>query len=1032
MENSQFVKLLIPVLISGFFVFNINYVFAYDIETHAYLTAEIIDFYNKNFPKQQINDELKNYLIDGSRREDDPVRWMNHFYDPVYNRGLTIDFSTFSLKDVASVSFVNLTNMNSSWLPSKDWAQDSNSQNELKYSPSIATILSSLQSEKIQKYFPTSDFSWREAIRYWIQGDGEMAMFALGHILHLIEDKTVPDHTRNDPHPGDSPYELYTQQFSLSNPDKNLSGRLKNKQPVILEDLNSYFDATAKYANNGFYSKDTVGIQSGYNLPQPDYYQPAADGKTYWIKSDRESGDYYLSAAPPKLIWFTLNSQELLSSDYIKNDYWARLSVKSLQYGAGVINLFFQEAEKAKNNPDFAKKSAEEEKKSFFAQIGSVINGAASSVGNFFSGIFSDDENPPQIVENNANQIAAALTLSSNNQNSPSGSASDPTTLTPVENSPVNQSNNRLALLSELQAQLNEISNKANVLNQQVQVLASQPFNVSPSPVIFAVGGGGGGEGGGTVKNTEQNFTETSTTTSTDSTASSTDNLIATSSDIISTSSQVIEVEHIVISEILFDAEGNDKGKEFIELYNPATSTIDLNSWSLRYFRENSTSVKSLAVFGAKSEDITLIPAQGFLLIGLNDYEAENYSGIAADIVRDENLPNGSEKTIVILYDGENNEIDRIIYDKNSITNEGESLERMAWENNQCVSAQNSGELLGNGCFDNKEDDFSAEGGLAAGWEIREAPNPQNSSSLPEPRNAPTAPRNFNIQYSSSTSELIFNWLESQDYNGSTSTLIYEIKEVNNAFSSLPIIVIETASTSAAIAISELDRNYEFDILARDKDGLESATSSADIYVDAPQIPSTQILLSQLDESSSSLGYAWLYQEFGNGISGKLQNLEFKMYTGNACQWFHFQEFNDAGYSQLSREFSSVPKGNSEPDFVVRLADGSLWNYSTCESGGGGNIMLEFNNDIKLIPDKYYRLYFETGDASRSASFSGSDFDAGFGNFKGCNLKSDVANGIVFRWKDCYTPNFDIYFVLKGTKIDNSDLKNENDLPTQQ
>ncbi len=174
MENSKLIKFLIPIFVLGFFIVQADGVFAYEIETHAFLTDEVIKFYNQSFSNQQIPDELRDYLIDGSRREDDPPRWMNHFYDPVYNRGLTDS----ALGD---------------WQKSKDWARDGDNQTKLKYSPTIATILSSWQSGKIQKYFPTSDFTWKEAIRYWIQGNKEMAMFTLGHVLHLLEDASLPD-----------------------------------------------------------------------------------------------------------------------------------------------------------------------------------------------------------------------------------------------------------------------------------------------------------------------------------------------------------------------------------------------------------------------------------------------------------------------------------------------------------------------------------------------------------------------------------------------------------------------------------------------------------------------------------------------------------------------------------------------------------------------------------------------------------------------------------------------------------------------
>ena len=74
MENYKYLKFLTPVFIFGFFIVSFSNVFAYNIETHAFLTNEIIEFYNQNFSNQRITDNLKDYLNDGARREDDPVR----------------------------------------------------------------------------------------------------------------------------------------------------------------------------------------------------------------------------------------------------------------------------------------------------------------------------------------------------------------------------------------------------------------------------------------------------------------------------------------------------------------------------------------------------------------------------------------------------------------------------------------------------------------------------------------------------------------------------------------------------------------------------------------------------------------------------------------------------------------------------------------------------------------------------------------------------------------------------------------------
>lgn len=73
--------------------------------------------------------------------------------------------------------------------------------------------------------------------------------------------------------------------------------------------------------------------------------------------------------------------------DLVLYDYWNRLSPKVVQHGAGVINLFFQEAEKAKNDPKFTKK----EKKNFLTEI---VDAAKTA----FSNIFDKTSNKPAAV----------------------------------------------------------------------------------------------------------------------------------------------------------------------------------------------------------------------------------------------------------------------------------------------------------------------------------------------------------------------------------------------------------------------------------------------------------------------------------------------------------------------------------------------------------------------------------------------------------------------------------------------------------
>jgi len=324
MENRKFVGLLLFL-----FVFTVSKSFAYEVETHAFLTKAVVDFYNKNFDKK-ISDELKEYIIDGARLEDNAPRFLNHFYDPMNDRGL------------ADLHFEGAK--------SKEWAQNKNLQTGRLYkifSPSEASILSATQIDKIKPVFKQHDFTWQKAVELYAEGETEDALFVLGHIVHLIEDAAVPDHTRNDAHPplddGGSPYENWTGHFTLKTPDYGLDKRLIGKKPIVLNDLNQYFEAMAKYSNNNFYSRDSI---KNYDLPKPDYFVKI-NGDRIGFKKDKEFGDYRLASYSGSFDW----AKELpgdMDQAIVIREYWERLSTKAIQHGAGVIDLFFKEGEKAK------------------------------------------------------------------------------------------------------------------------------------------------------------------------------------------------------------------------------------------------------------------------------------------------------------------------------------------------------------------------------------------------------------------------------------------------------------------------------------------------------------------------------------------------------------------------------------------------------------------------------------------------------------------------------------------------------------
>jgi hypothetical protein len=802
------------------FLFTCKSVYAYDTDTHAYLSDEAIKFYNNNFPKNYFPLEFSNYVLDGARREDDVPRWMNHFYDPVHNQGLTDAFI-------------------GSWEKSKDWADDGGNQNDAKYKvPAlIASILSAVEKGKINEISSETDFTWNQALQFYVAGEKEKAFFMLGHAMHLVEDSGVPDHTRNDPHPGDSPYENWTAQFNLNNKDSGLPARLAGKAFVKAGNLDSYFDGLAKYSNNNFYSKDTIGMGHGFQSPNLDYVE--RNGKYFYAFKQSNEGNY-------PLFIYKRYANNLISSEYdvgikiddeeyVVSNYWSHLSTKTVQYTAGVIDLFLKEAEAAKNNPALIKKP---ESKSFFASIAAGAQSIISYVSGAVQETFSAFESA---VKNNKSEPVPTATMNTSSPQATLTKIEQPEPETEIQE---DQSPDEAGVISgriddlteraaDLESKILAKKSKKSVIQNQSQTQSSpvstpapvQPAPpastqtytppvtvVQPAPVYYYY-----------YYNQPNNNSSTSTSSSTNTSTST-----ATS-----TSSVTLEISRnsnfsniIFISEYLFHGTGagGDTGREFVELYNSGSQSLNLSGWSLKYARSDSTSTESLALFGGTdSTDKTTVPAKGYLLVGLNNYDAANYSDTSADIVRTTSLPNvsGSSEGIavaILLFDGEEKNVDGAAYTNKSISKAGQSLERKAkMDSGGCVSAlSGGGEFMGNACGTGAGDDF----------EVRSDPKPQNSNSLPEPR-IPPAISNAGLDFSLSAMNLVFKWDESRDSTGDALSINYEIRYV----SSSDIFATTTGAIGLSKRIDEVGKNYDFLLRAFDRDGFGSAPVNLSIYV---------------------------------------------------------------------------------------------------------------------------------------------------------------------------------------------------------
>src|SRR3989344_8936985 len=497
------------VLVSIFLSLTPGNVLSYsDTTTHPDLTREIIDFYELSGGRK-FTEEQKQWTIKGSIDEDLAPRWLNHFYDPVFERGLD-----------TPVPFVN-------GYSSKNWGLYSKYQLAKLGQTGTAGVMIAGKSDPSSLPFV---FSYEAGIERYAKNKEKDAYITLGHILHLIEDLTVPEHTRNDAHPGGdrkSFYEDWTKQNSTGL-TQNLGKRLfaKGDKPIVYADLESYFNNLATYTNTHFFSPRTINSEI-YLKPKIIF----EDG-TFAYGLD-ENGQYFDLAIINNISSY--KKEYKIENDQISQEYWLRLSRQAVINGAGVIGLFLNQATAARDAELAKQKGAQPlaKKSSFISQI-----------INFFSSPNAPTSEPALIITSEPAPAAPKIVKS----------APKPVSAPIVTSAPS----------SAVSAPAPSPSPAPPPQNQYPQ---------SNPPMVYGSGGGGGGGGsapiitsggGGTRSNSSQNTqTQTQTTPTSESLNVST-----------------FQAGDLVINEIMYDLEGsgttNNKSREWVEIFNNSGHEIIL------------------------------------------------------------------------------------------------------------------------------------------------------------------------------------------------------------------------------------------------------------------------------------------------------------------------------------------------------------------------------------------------------------------------------------------------------------------------
>lgn len=864
----------ISVVLVGLFLVGSD-VLAYDNSiTHPALTKEIIKYYNQYFNKNIGNSDSE-IIINGSIQEDVPgVRTLNHFYDPISGQGLNS-----SNAGLLSSLYGFLMPFSKS---AKEWASNSSAQANFVgqfYTNSALNPYARLVQSAIDSQ---TTYTWNKALYKYIIGDKNSAFESLGHVLHLLEDMAVPAHTRNDHHLSGDPYEKYVSE-NLSN-NINIDGL---KQPYILSNLDDYFVNLAKYSNTNFYSKNTMLSVGGYNSPNFSINDLVQKNSHYYIckiLDGQENCVLYFKIYNGNFLTILESDIELADpAKIIFKNNWSHLSKQVISYGAGLVDLFFKEVDRLKNDQAFLLS----QKETFWDKIvGAVSN---------FLGI--NDNNKPTSTPTPA--MTPVITPTSTPILTPTPQIMGvflesglnfqqiPTT-TPVP-----------SLTSSPSATL-----IPTIIPTSTPISTSTP---SVTPVVY--GGYYATSAGGTTTTTstptptpEESSTPTITPEPT---------LEPTPESTPTPSPTPTPTPQILISEFLYNASGSDGGKEFVELYNIGNESINLKDWSLRMKINDATSTDALAIFGRNEADKTIITAKGFLLIGLNSYDENNYNK-AADIVRSATMGQQASTTYQIqLLDNSDNFIDSIIYIDDSV-NEGQGLERKAFVGSTAESMMSGTDQYQGNSFDETDDltDFI----------VRDIPQPQNSESLLEPRQQPPKIINLNGIRNDVGLILQFDLEEATTTNISfivkSSATTTDITEIN--WSSLVMV------STTDIVFNSTDNKYElillniptsttdyFVIRAQDIDGWYSEISDAfqfPIIIEPTPTPSpTPIFFEGFEDYSLSDLHnqgGWIREEY---LGYRFSVGTGTVYEGEKSIYFDF--IDSGGYSIYNKSVDITGDG---------------------------------------------------------------------------------------------------------------------------
>lgn len=832
---------------------------AYGVETHAAITLEMARFFNQHYPKRALTQAEMRILSEGAINEDDGLRMLNHFYDPIHQKGLKF----------AGIQYRT----------SKDWSQNSVAQAGL-VNNALALVID-------QDNYDSSDFAWRRAIEDYARGNEERGLEGLGHVLHLIEDLTVPAHVRNDPHPpadtvgqelgDDDPYEHWSHKFHRKN--INILVHMRGRRPIEgLGSLNKYFDELAKYTNTRFFSKDTID-KGNFSMPAIGSLssEETKNGRILW---GGDGGSRYVVAYQPNSYTPTTKASVSTDDERVSQSTWDVLSVKALEYGAGVIDLFFDEVEKLKADPNFT----EEAKRSLLGQfidtigenVQALIDGPpAPQAAPVVKAPTPPDEvvtNEPveQIVEDEVIEpikppVASAApeplpesAPASSAKSVSSGHSGGSDDEEVIEEAPIDEP------VEEAESDEDPpVADPEPIVEPAIEIDSTAPGEVSSLEAHSAdedsvllrwlATGDDGSVGTATgyeIRYSQQEITSDSWTEAavfsqslTPRASGEVEELTITGlspstlyyvalkvrdesgnesllSNVVSMKTGIGAPDHLVISEIATHLPAFDAIQQFIELYNPTDAPISLAGYSVQYLAGSAADISKLVKLNLSSS--ASVAPRGFYLIqtkypgGIlraDEHWRESLSASGGTVFLVNSQANISNPTDSLIIDKVAYGSGALLYPEGAAASAPAtwaSIERRALKSGSCLAPSGGGVFAGNGCdtSDNSTD-----------FVVSSGPNMQKRSHLPEPRTKPSvfAP---SISYDPPSGNLSFSWAASVDALGGSAGITYRLTDITNA--QAPVVIHQKAGQSATLNPKKVGLDFKVQLEAIDRDGLAS------------------------------------------------------------------------------------------------------------------------------------------------------------------------------------------------------------------